>query len=535
MEELNRASLGRTMQPRGLSGMLAAVVMVVVILVVGGAGYFALNGTGGGGNGGTTTGSTVSCAPASSPICQAATAAHDVTLSVPFKSVQQGNPVPFTASLPSSESASSFNFNFGDGASSGATTSSQVTHTYSNPGSFIASVNATVKGAVHDNYHSLVLVTVLGSSSASNSANVPTVSGTITANSTSTSNPTAVIQTNQFVTLSGSYTGAPTNPLYTPQAPTWSALPTGVTVSSTVSTATSASGEFTFAGAGAFTLVFVGSALGPAGVVAYQNYSWTVFVAATGSTAGLAGSAVVSSPHPGSLDVYELAPGGSNSEDPAIDYETVGAEIIENVYQPLIAYNGSETGPTPSNYVPMLATCVPGSTIGANNCQSMYGSTMVSGSDYTFAISKAAKFYDPGTGNSWSVYPTDVVFSLARTMAFSTNPGVGANNGWILTQSLLPTGNQGWSTLHYPFNNTPENVMSSMTINDSTACGATVMANSNGCVTFHVTGGGQSWPYFLELVGDWLGGAIEPCGWFSASAQGAGIPVLDSGQLLRQR
>ena len=304
-------------------------------------------------------------------------------------------------------------------------------------------------------------------------------------------------------------------------------------MTSSASTATSATGEFSFANPGTFTIVFVGSALGPAGVVAYQNYSWTVFVAQPGSTAGIAGISAATSPHPGALDVYELAPGGSNSEDPAVDYESLGSEVLYNVYEALIAYNGSDTGPTAASYVPVLATCVPGSTTGANNCQSMYGSSMISGTDYTFAISKTAKFYDPGTGNSWAVYPTDVVFSLARTMAFSTNPGVGSNNGWILTQSLLPTGNQGWSTLHYPFNNTPENVMSSMTINDSTACGATVMANSNGCVTFHVTGGGQSWPYFLELISDERGSGYRAVRLVLGVGPGRGHPLLDSRERFR--
>lgn len=532
MEELNRGSPGRAMHPRGLSGMLAAVVMVVVILVVGGAGYFALNGTGGTSSG-TTHGSTLTCQPTTSPICAAATAAHDITLSVPFKSVQQGNPVPFTATLPAGETPSSYDFSFGDGMSSGATTNSQVTHTYTNPGTYIASVNATVKTATHDNYHSLVLITVLGSSSSANAANVPSVSGTITANTSSTSNPTAVIQENQFVSFTGTYTGAPTNPLYTPAAPAWGALSTGETLTSSSSTPTSASAEVTFSAAGTYTVTFVGSATGPGGAVAYQNFTWTVFVAETGSTAGLASSPTVNSPHAGSLDVYELAPGGSNSEDPAIDYETVGAEVIENVYQPLIAYNGSDTGPTPASYIPMIATCVPGSTTGANNCQSLYGSTLVSGNNYTFAISKTARFYDPSTGNSWPVYPTDVVFSIARTMAFSTNPGVGANNGWILTQSLLPNGNSSWSTLHYPFNNTPQNIMSVMTINDSSTCGptSTVAMDSNGCVTFNVNGGGKEWPYFLELIADWLGGSIVSCGWFSAPAQGAGIPYWTQGNV----
>src|SRR5579863_1326282 len=358
MEAWKMSGLGRANTPRGLSGMLAAVVMVVVILVVGGAGYFALNGAGGTSGGGGTTNSTgtPSCAPASSPICVAATAAHDVTLSVPFKSVQEGNPVPFTATLPAGYTPTSYDFVFGDGSSSGAVATSQVTHSYTFPGTYIASVNATVKGAIHDNYHSLVQVNVLGSSSSASAANTPSFTGT--------------------------YTGAPTNPVFTAQTPTFAWPASGVTLNSNSSSATSASASITFKNAGSYTVSFVGWSLGPGNAKAYDNFTWTVFVAASGSTAALAGTASVSSPHAGSLDVYELAPGGSNSEDPAIDYETVGAEVIENVYQPLIAYNGSSTGPTYQSYVPMLATCVPGSTTGANNCQSLYGSTLVSGSDY---------------------------------------------------------------------------------------------------------------------------------------------------------
>jgi len=528
MEEWNRGNLGRVASRRGLSGMLAAVVMVVVILVVGGVGYLSLNGTGG--NGGTSQQTVTNCAPVTSPICKAATATHDVILEVPFKSVQQNNPVPFTANLPTGESASSYAFSFGDGSTSGAVTTSQVTHTYTSPGTYIASVNATVGGAIHDNYHSLVVVTVSESHSSINSANVPSVTGAIIANSSSSVHPTAVLQTHQFVSLTGTYTGAPTNPLYTQQVPqiTWPAA--GVTVNSNSSTATSASVSLTFTSPGVFPVTFVGWSIGPGGAKAYGNYTWTVFVAAPGSTAGVTGTATVSSPHPGSLDVYELAPGGSNSEDPAIDYESLGYEVLLNVYEGLIAYNGSQNGPTPASYVPVLATCVPGTTEGPQSCQSLYGSTLVSGSDYTFAVSKSAQFYDPSTGKSWGVYPTDVVFSLARTMAFSTNPGVGSNNGWILTQSLLPTGDRSWSTLHYPYNNTPANVMASMTINGS-ACTAAVLADSNGCVTFHVNGGGQAWPFFLELIADEEGAAIVPCGWFSAPAQGAGIPYWTAGNV----
>src|SRR5258708_29362542 len=50
---------------------------------------------------------------------------------------------------------------------------------------------------------------------------------------------------------------------------------------------------------------------------------------------------------------------------------------------------------------------------------------------------------------------------------------------------------------------------------------------SNGCLAFNANGAGQSWPFFLELIADPLGGSIVPCSWFTA--QGAGIPYWTIG------
>ncbi|MCI4367527.1 MAG: ABC transporter substrate-binding protein, partial [Thermoplasmata archaeon] len=243
-------------------------------------------------------------------------------------------------------------------------------------------------------------------------------------------------------------------------------------------------------------------------------------------------TAVHTSPHPGTVIYYELAPGGAVSVDPAIDYETVGYEPILNVYQTLISYNGSNTGPSWQEFVPVLSTCVPGSPA----CSKLYGNgwTGIDGSNYTFVIQPNASFYDPVTGNSWGVYPTDVFFSLARTMGFATLPCVTCNNGWILTQSLLSKGNGTWSGIHGSYNNTPVNISNSMTLNE-TANGdcpaAAVGAGQHGCITFHVNGNNKAWPYFLELIADGLGSSIVPCGWFSAEAQAAGIPYWTQGNI----
>ncbi|MFY9717103.1 MAG: hypothetical protein WAK40_04125 [Thermoplasmata archaeon] len=222
----------------------------------------------------------------------------------------------------------------------------------------------------------------------------------------------------------------------------------------------------------------------------------------------------------GTMNIYEVAAAGANTLDPAVAYDTVSYEPILNVYETLINYNGNST----STFVPTVATCVPGTA----QCTADYGQSLIQNNAtgaptyWTFVIDPAAHFYDPATTRSWSVYPSDVMFSLARTMGFADLPYVGKENGWIIAQSLLPYGNASWSSLHVPYNNTPADILGSMYINDSAYCPAAALTNAHGCITFNASGGGQDWPYFLQLVADNLGASIVPCGWFTA--QGAGIP-----------
>lgn len=239
------------------------------------------------------------------------------------------------------------------------------------------------------------------------------------------------------------------------------------------------------------------------------------------------------SPHPGVITSYEYTGGGATSEDPAIDFDSVGYEPIVNIYETLIGYNGSETGSSYSSFVPILATCVPGSP----ECRSQWGNAFTgygrlnsSGSDaqnLSFIIDPNARFYDPSSGLSWGVYPSDVVFSLVRTMAFSTLPCRGCNNGWVLTQALLAPGDPGWDGgVHAPYNNTPAKEFGVFSINDSTYCPAAAMVRAHGCITVHLGGGGRSWPFFLQLLSDAQGGSVTPCGWFTA--EGAGVPEWTS-------
>ena len=236
------------------------------------------------------------------------------------------------------------------------------------------------------------------------------------------------------------------------------------------------------------------------------------------------------SPHAGTLDIYEVAPGGATTEDPAVTYDTVSAEAVWNIYQVLVAYNGSSS----ATFVPELSTCVPGPSDGSSSapalsCQAKYGNQLVkydSAGDpiaFTYPIDSAARFYDPATGASWPVFPSDVMFTLSRTQAFANLPGVAEQPGWIQTQAIEQYGSPTWDGgIHYPFNNTPQGALSSILVNDSNYCPQSIQSATNGCVTFLANGGGSIWPFFNQLVADPMGAGITPCGWFTA--QGASVP-----------
>ena len=499
---------------RGLGKPLAVVILAVVLVVSGAGTYVAFSHP-------ITT-----CAPANGPVCSPSSNTHDLGVLVPLRTTQENVPIPVTAIVPSQYQASSFVFNFGDGTTN-HTTSPTVIHTYTTPGVYIISVSAVVNGVVHDNGHALTTVSVATDYATDSLGTVPTSLGALLSNTTSSVNPTSLLQIGQSVTFQGMYTLPPTNPLYTLGTPT--IVSPGGTISGASNTSQSAQASVSFAKAGTYEVTFVGSGVSSGNPTAYGNFSWTVEVAPSGQNYGFAGSSTTVDPHPGQVVAYESYSGGATTFDPAIDYDLAGYEVVGNIYQTLILYNGSAAGPSPDDYVPMIATCVPGSA----QCASLYGGdTLQQGSNYTFVISSAPQFYDPydsvnGAHPSWGIYPSDVMFSVLRTLAFSLLPYPLFTNGWILTQSLLPGGNASWDTgLHATFNNTAQWMFAAMTIN-GTDCPAVALSQQHGCITFHANASnsyGSAWPFFLELISDEQGGSVVPCGWFSMPAQGQGIP-----------
>jgi peptide/nickel transport system substrate-binding protein len=521
--------------------VLAPVIMIVVIIVVGAGGYAALSAVSGSGS--TTV---TSCAPASSPACKAATGGNDVSTFVAYSpafgttvlGISQGQSLPVTVSVP--ESASQYEVYWGDGTN---TTSgvSTLTHTYTGLGTYILSAEADVKGAWHTGTNALYPVTVGPSLGTTSSGQFPVITATLT-NGSSAAQQFGWLKGSGTVSVSATYSSPPANPSYVPQKTQFTA--SGGTQTAATNTITGGTATYSFSSPGVYWITMAGPiSTGGSPATVWQNYTWSVYVSPSNLNAGCSqcrttGSVVATSPHAGTITDYEVAPAGGTTVDPAISYDTVSAEMIYNVYQTLITYNGTST----ATFIPQLATCVPGS----QECVSQYGSNLTTfngtlgGTQYwTFVIDKNAQFYDPSTGAHWGVYPTDVEFSIARTLSYADLPGIEATAGWIISQALLPAGQLKWDTspltgdgIHQPFNNTPQNIFASMLINSSAYCPAKAMSSENGCITFDAIGPGaqngvstpRSWSNFLQFIADPLGAGVISSGWYMAQGAGAALP-----------
>ncbi len=108
--------------------------------------------------------------------------------------------------------------------------------------------------------------------------------------------------------------------------------------------------------------------------------------------------------------------GNPESLDPAIGYETAGGEIMQNVYETLLFYNGSSA----DELVPVLATEVP--TVDNGGIQD-------NGTTYIYNLRTDVKFHDNNTMTS-----EDVRYSIERALAINDPHGP----AWMLGQVLIP-------------------------------------------------------------------------------------------------
>ncbi len=514
---------------RGASPLTGALVLVVVAIVLGAGGYYGLKSVPG-------PKSTSTCEPAA--LCAPSFSTNDVRLFIPYSpgfgqqllSVAIGQSLPATVTLLGGETASSFAVNWGDGTVQSNAVGS-FAHAYGTLGLFLVTANATVGGTVHTGSGYAFPVATTQSLTNLSLGYYPTLNTTFTNGSSGGVYPW--INAGGYVNVSGSYAVPPSDPAFSTVAPTLTS--SGGAQSNYVHSSTAASATYTFTNPGTYTITFVAPSTNGTATL-YQNYTWMVHVLPVGGaplSCSLCQAPSAVSPHKGTLHLVEAGGPPINGLDPSYDYDTVGAEPILNIFETLVTYNGTRTGADPGSYVPELATCVPGSV----QCTTLYGSDLVRANStapgsppqfWTFVIDKSANFYDPTTGQAQAVYPTDVMFSVARALAYSTLPGPSYYNGWILAQALLPAGNPAWDNgTHYPYNNTPGRVLGSMLINDSGYCPASAITNEHGCITFNVWGGGVAWPDFLQLIADPLGGSVEECSYYLHL--GVGLPGFSAG------
>ncbi len=108
------------------------------------------------------------------------------------------------------------------------------------------------------------------------------------------------------------------------------------------------------------------------------------------------GSTTISVKNPNSF--IEATIGEPYTLDPAVDYESAGGNILQNVYETLVWYDGQSA----STLKPMLATAVPSATNGGISSD---------GLNYTFNLRPNVKFHDGTTMTA-----DDVVFSLKRVL-----------------------------------------------------------------------------------------------------------------------
>ena len=204
--------------------------------------------------------------------------------------------------------------------------------------------------------------------------------------------------------------------------------------------------------------------------------------------------AIVSVPNPGTIVVAENVPGGPYSFDPDIDYESVGFEVISNVYGTLIQYYGANT----TKFIPVLAEYVP--TVGNGISPNL--------TVYTFQLRPGLR---ASNGDPITAY--DVWYSVIRDiLCAGGSPGT---PGWILTQYLIPNYTPFTFVVTSP-NDTQgaEEIINAVTYN-----------NATDTVTFHLAKP-TSPEAFFTAIADPLGGAVLDAKWLESVGDGINFTGL---------
>jgi peptide/nickel transport system substrate-binding protein len=190
--------------------------------------------------------------------------------------------------------------------------------------------------------------------------------------------------------------------------------------------------------------------------------------------------------------------GDAETFDPALDYETAGAEIVQNMYDTLVFYNREK----PTDFIPQLATEIPTKDNGGISAD---------GKTYIFKIRKGVKFHD-GT----DMTPSDVAFTFQRGML----QGGTASPQWLFYEAFIGPGVSDIAEAVDPSGKLDDDRAGLQKVDPAklaAACkqitDAVVADDAGGTVTFHLV---QSWgPMLATVAQSW--GSIQSKAWVGAN------------------
>lgn len=363
---------------------------------------------------------------------------------------------------------------FGDGQTG---TGFNVSHKYTYPGFYLVELSWESGGAVSNNLASLYPVEILPSTSGVSTTTLSEQTSPVILFNKTVNTNAPLFTLSESVSAQGSYLQPPTAAGWTIGAFAWN-MPGA-------SAGTGTTYNFTSSTAGVFPLMLNITTNDSSSSITNTVIETVVFEPSNVTTGMLLGPGSVV--NPSVITDAEVVPGGPFSLDPQIDWETVGLEVLRNVYETLVSFNGTST----TSFLPVLASQVPTIANGGVSSNSL---------NWTFTVRSNATFAD---GNKVTAF--DVYFSMVRELLFTTgSPGTG---GYTLAQALLP----GYATFVPNFNDYA-NITKAITY-----------SNTSNTVTFHLF---KPVPYFLALLADTPSSVME-YSW--AAAHGAGLSFTAAG------
>ncbi len=380
-------------------------------------------------------------------------------------SAQAGTNITFFPGLPTNAVFTKIVWNFGNGYSETVTQGTgQVSYAYPDPGSYLVSVTAYNSTSSVSSNSSLISITILPALN----SNPGAVFGPIDILGSS-QNGNQTISTGGWVNMTYTGTtfskpvtvgsGVPGDLSYTITSFKWSINNGSKTIADN-NTGLPETVNLTFSNPGIYAVSLITTSSTSSGATATGTYIVTIAVGNYHVS-----STVPSVPINQNIVVNaELQPGGFDTIDPSIEYEVPGYEIIYEIYEPLVYYNGEST----TSFIPVIATNVPSVANGEITSWNYMG-TGHTAENYTFYINTSLSF-----SNGDHVTPYDVYVSILRTLLFANDP---SDPGWLVAHALLPG-----SSVYGPFNNSFYWIHRAVTWNNQTSS-----------VTFHLLPSTSTW------------------------------------------